>query len=393
MKYYFLAVATTVVVCVGCVGNGKVFHNGEHVAPPAERLHRPGPSVDLPIPAIMPPLVQQGPGPFATQTSQVRFVGPTGMVIGWQIGDGYAEHQLTAPGRYNFPQSATYRLKLADIPGRAGMTLYPTLQVYPAHPTTDAYLSHNTIPIEITDEDLDQVESNNFVTKVIYLPDAKFQELAIAGVETLVSTRLDPGVDPVHEADRRGTIMVILRLGNMDREMPANANGQGTPGVPTQAAFQGDGVQQVGYQVRQVDGEAGEFVPPVPVAVHHVPPNGIPGEQIIGGYGQPGRPAMHPVAGMGPIPSWSMPQTGTPIGLVGPPHLPFGREAGLKSHTVRDVSDSKLPKPVDHMLIDVSHDPGYSVPDPVKYIQYKEKHPVYPAGKLSNPAWNGPAGN
>ena len=38
--------------------------------------------------------------------------------------------------------------------GREGLTLYPTLQVYPATPMTDAYLSHDTVPIEVTDEDL-----------------------------------------------------------------------------------------------------------------------------------------------------------------------------------------------------------------------------------------------
>jgi hypothetical protein len=50
--------------------------------------------------------------------------------------------------------------------------------------------------------------------------------LAIAGVETLVSTRLDPGVDPIAEADRRGTILAILRLGGIDLEMA-----QGTMGT------------------------------------------------------------------------------------------------------------------------------------------------------------------
>ena len=85
---------------------------------------------------------------------------------------------------------------------------------------TDAYLSHDTVPIEVTDEDLDQVQSNNFVTKVIYLPDPRYQELAVAGVETLVSTRLEPGVDPVAEANRRGTILAVFRMGNMDLEMP-----------------------------------------------------------------------------------------------------------------------------------------------------------------------------
>ena len=62
--------------------------------------------------------------------------------------------------------------------------------------------------------------SGNFVTKVIYLPDPEFQELALAGVETLVSTRLDPGVDPIVEADRRGAILAIVRLGNKDLQLP-----------------------------------------------------------------------------------------------------------------------------------------------------------------------------
>ncbi len=98
-----------------------------------------------------------------------------------------------APARYNFVQAATYRLKFSGIPGREGLVVYPSLHVYPTLPQTAAYLEHNALPLRVTDEDLDQIETNNFVTKVIYLPDAKFQELAIAGVEELVSTRLGPG--------------------------------------------------------------------------------------------------------------------------------------------------------------------------------------------------------
>ena len=84
-------------------------------------------------------------------------------------------------------------------------------------------LAHNAIPVQLTDEDFDQVLSGNFVTKVIYLPDAEFQELALAGVETLVSTRLDPGVDPIVEADRRGSILAIIRIGNKDLQIPGGA--------------------------------------------------------------------------------------------------------------------------------------------------------------------------
>ena len=127
------------------------------------------------------------------------------------------------PARYNFNQGYIYRLKLSNIPGRQGVSLYPTIEVAPTTPATDAYLAHNAIPIQFTAEDFDQVvDGGNFVTKVIYLPDPKYQELAVSGVETLVSTRLEPGVDPILEADKRGTILVIVRLGAIDLEMPGS---------------------------------------------------------------------------------------------------------------------------------------------------------------------------
>ncbi len=163
---------------------------------------------------------------FPNVRSQIFFLDPDGMKIGWQTAGGgveriYLPGQLTVPARYNFMQGYIYRLKLNEIPGRPGVQLYPTLEVAPSTPATDAYLTHNPIPVQFTAEDFDQVvDGGNFVTKVIYLPDPRFQELAIAGVETLVSTRLEPGVDPILEADKRGTILLIVRLGAIDLEMP-----------------------------------------------------------------------------------------------------------------------------------------------------------------------------
>ena len=151
------------------------------------------------------------------------------MNIGWQTGTGpngersYLSTQLVVPARYNFNQGYIYRLKLSNIPGRQGVSLYPTIEVAPTTPATDAYLAHNAIPIQFTAEDFDQVvDGGNFVTKVIYLPDPKYQELAVSGVETLISTRLEPGVDPILEADKRGTILAIVRLGAIDLEMPGS---------------------------------------------------------------------------------------------------------------------------------------------------------------------------
>lgn len=398
MKYYFLALGTVVVVCVGCASmdGQQLTKKGEFHAPPAAMMQRPGPMVDGPGPGVIPPL--GGPGMQLTggmgygpasmpmiSTSQVRFVGPDGMTIGWLIPSGYAENQLVAPARYNFLQGATYRLKFNGIPGRDGLTVYPTLQVYPTHPNTEAYLSHNSLPIQVTAEDLDQVESNNFVTKVIYLPDAKFQELAIANVETLVSTRLDPGVDPIQEADKMGTIMAVLRMGNMDLEMPGAMQGAHR----ASSDDSDDALQQVAYQV---DGAKGQMMPPMPIGPAGHGPMGIPSAIMVAGSGMPaGMPGCPPVSGMN-TPVWGMPYTGTPIGLPGPTHIPYGGPASLQSHTVRNLTPNRIPEPVDHMLIDVSQYPPPSLPKPVKYVNYREDHPVYSPGELAYPAWAAPNG-
>ena len=209
-----------VVAVAGC--KGPLQQN----LPPAERLMHPGPGVDGPGPGVM---MYQPMIPTPPQTSQLAFVGPDGMVVNWDVGmpGAFDSEPLVCPGRYNFPQGAIYRMKLTNIPGRPGVELYPTLEIGPTMPRTQAFLAHNAIPVQFTEEDFDQVLSGNFVTKVIYLPDAEFQELALAGVETLVSTRLDPGMDPIVEADRRGAILGIVRLGNKDLEMPGGRIGGG----------------------------------------------------------------------------------------------------------------------------------------------------------------------
>lgn len=399
MKLYFLALATLLIVCVGCAYDGQqAMHRNEFHAPPAEMMVRPGPMVGGPGPGVIGPMATgvtqagyQCPAPMMAmpamppaemRTSQVRFLGPEGMSIGWQIGSGFAENQLMAPASYNFTQAATYRLKLEKIPGREMPPIYPTLHVYPAHPTTEAFLAHNPIPIRINDEDLDQVSTSNFVTKVIYLPDAKYQELAVAGVTELVSTRLPLGQDPIMEADRRGTILAVLRMGNLDLEMP------GQPG-PMGATRGPDGkIQQASAEV--VNGEAGQYVAPVAIADFTGAGGAVPSDVLVQGPTGPIRaagPGCGPnlVAGVN-LPVYGYPYVGTPIGLPGPPHVPLGRPAGLQSHTMRNLTDVDVGEPVDHMLIDVKHDPGLSLPHPVKHVQYTEKHPVYSPGEVAVPA-------
>ena len=382
MKYYFLALATGVVVCVGCATNGDTLIHKQkrgYVSPPAQRLARPGPMVDGPGPGVIQAMASAPAArAFVTRTTQIRFVAPKKMNVGWQYSGGFAEAQLTAPDSYDFVQGATYRLKLTGIAGRT-KPLYPTLQVYPAHPSTDSYLAHNSIPVGLTAEDLDQVASSNYVTKVIYLPDAKFQDL-VADVDVLVSTRLEPGVEPVAEASKRGTIMAVLRIGNKEFREGAAA---GTNGVQP-ASF------------KKLDGAKGEMAAPMPIGPIGGGYLGVPGPIMVGSYGRPGQPPIHPISGVGGIRKWGMPNTATPIGLPGPPHLPYGGPAGLRRHTIVNNTRMDIGRPVKDMLIEVQHNPGYRLPKPVSYIKYTENHPHYPPHQISYPAGGGqncPGGN
>src|SRR6476620_6967524 len=96
-----------------------------NVLPPAERLMHPGPGVDGPGPGVM-LLGEAGVGvPAPGAASQVIFAGPDGMMIAWDVtAPGMFDSEpLIAPGRFNFPQGAIYRLKLTNIPGREGVEL------------------------------------------------------------------------------------------------------------------------------------------------------------------------------------------------------------------------------------------------------------------------------
>jgi hypothetical protein len=150
---------------------------------------------------------------------------------------------LEIPGRYNFAQAAIYRLKLTDIPGYPSQELYPTLEVVPGNSKTATFLAHSSVPVTFTREDLRTViEEGNYLVKVIYLPDPQFQDVAISGTGELISTQLEPGVDPIAEACKRGNILLVVRLGNIDLEAkhspPLDAPPGAAPARPAQPPLQ-----------------------------------------------------------------------------------------------------------------------------------------------------------
>jgi hypothetical protein len=196
----------------------------------------------LPVPAMGPygavaavgALPPMGLGHPINARTSIRFGEPADMRITWYGPAGLSDTVLTTPARYNFAQGGVYRLKLSNIPGRGAIDLYPTLEVVPATAKTATYLAHSSVPVSFTDEDFEQVLAGNMLTKVIYLPDPAYQDLAaVAGPAEIISTRLEPGVDAVAEARRRGEILAIIRMGNIDLDV------KGAPGMDAPNPFAG----------------------------------------------------------------------------------------------------------------------------------------------------------
>jgi hypothetical protein len=173
-----------------------------------------------------------GPGGslYANGRTSVRFASPAGMRIAFQdASGGFADSGREAPVRYNFVQGNIYRVRLNGIPIRPGKNYYPTLEIYgPTNKESMTFLSHSAVPVAFTDDDFDQVNAGNMLVKVIYLPNAQFQDVAAA--EEIVSTKLQPGEDPVAEAMRRGTILAVVRCGNIDLEDPTTPAMDAPPG-------------------------------------------------------------------------------------------------------------------------------------------------------------------
>ena len=186
------------------------------------------------------PLAGGGMRAACSRTS-VRFTSPAGMQIAWFAPsadgrNGFTPAQVDVPGRYNFIQGGVYRLKLSNLPSRPMVELYPTLEVMPANARTATFLAHSTVPVSFTEEDFEQVGAGNLVVKVVYLPDPQFQDLAVAGPDEVVSTRLEPGVDPIQEATRRGSVLAVIRMGNIDLE---STNTPALHAPPVGSPFQG----------------------------------------------------------------------------------------------------------------------------------------------------------
>ena len=164
--------------------------------------------------------------------------------------------------------------------------------------------------------------------------------------------------------------MAVIRLGNLDLETPGQ---EGGPSIVSPVSYtRGLGVISAGLA---------RFGPDRFAEKQHY-------RTMRRYHRQPIGPTAPPnfVSG-GTAPQYGMTMSGTPIGLVGPPHIPLGHPAGLQKHVMKNNTRMYLPEPSKKLEINVKQRPGFSYPQPATRIDIEEQT-IAPSPRLRQPLGN-----
>ncbi|HUQ68109.1 MAG TPA: hypothetical protein VM165_01215 [Planctomycetaceae bacterium] len=159
-------------------------------------------------------------------SAQIRFVGPEGMVVAVHSDKGgKAPLEVIAPGRLNLTVGKTHELLMKIVPGNSSLSnVSSSLDVPESAAHAAAFLKHNAVPMQLTVDDIVTIAAGNPLTKVAYLPPTTETATTAAAVETIASSRLDPGLDAVEEAKKRGTVLAVWRIESLRKATPLDAD-------------------------------------------------------------------------------------------------------------------------------------------------------------------------
>ncbi len=154
---------------------------------------------------------------------------------------------LAVHGRFDAPQDAplnvgllvapVYRLRVANIPGSEGQEVFPTIEIIDRLYPPPGEQRRFSIPVELTEEDLQLALDGKFVTRVIYLEDAETALPILDKPERQNWFDTGPGENPLLEADRWGRPLAILRLGGRVPEDPEQPDPRFLNGCPPFTVF------------------------------------------------------------------------------------------------------------------------------------------------------------
>jgi len=168
--------------------------------------------------------LQRG-GPLVGFFQPVEIKAPPGALVSLAVAGNF-EPPRKAPIRAGLLIGQVYRLRVMDIPLRAGLEVFPTVEIIDRLYTPRDQQRRFAIPIELTEEDLKLAMDGKFVTRVIYLEDVDAALPVAQKPGSMDWFEAGVGQDPLAVADAMGRPVAILRLGARlpdDAENPGQA--------------------------------------------------------------------------------------------------------------------------------------------------------------------------
>jgi hypothetical protein len=149
---------------------------------------------------------------------------------------------LAVEGRFEEPQKglrkaglligSVYRARVTSIPLAEGQEVFPTIEIIDRLFTPIGQEHRFSIPVELSQEDLELALAGKFVTRVIYLEDPRGALPVRDDPNHQSWFEVAPGQDPLAVADAMGRPVAILRLGGRVPDADVGPNSKFFYGCP-----------------------------------------------------------------------------------------------------------------------------------------------------------------
>lgn len=169
----------------------------------------------------------------------VKLLGPEGMHMTVYQGRAPAR-DLPASDVIGVRPGYIYRIELNNMTRYPGVSLFPTLEVRGSLMLPSRINPRDfPAPIVVTDEDIRAVAEGSMITKVVYIEHPERSVPAVQQLDQPLEVTLDARANLEEEADERGRVMLIFRLGQklFTREEMAAQSIPGTVLLPGDSAM------------------------------------------------------------------------------------------------------------------------------------------------------------
>ncbi|HEY7328229.1 MAG TPA: DUF11 domain-containing protein [Gemmataceae bacterium] len=158
---------------------------------------------------------QMVPPPPARGTSPllfVRFLGGPGLRATFY--QGQVARSFDAPVVVGMRPGYFYRMRLSNLPGHPGLSIFPTVEVRGSLKLSPKLNAANyPAPVVLTEADIESVVAGNLICKTVYLENPDRAVPALIPPAMPMELNLPPGSDSIAEAQDRGRLMLLVRIG------------------------------------------------------------------------------------------------------------------------------------------------------------------------------------